>query len=378
MKKFWKNVYTIMLLILCIAAFVCVLAGAKDKIALSVCGGLASFLCAPFFHEMGHALAAKWNNFSVVYVKVCFFEWDGTGEKHRFSLTNPFCADETKAIPKTAGNMKKRAAAYTIGGLLFSVIYLLLLIVVTACTVAVGGAAKNVSYICLGALPYGLYLFFLNVVPFQYGGGKTDGLIFREIVDDMTCGVRFVAALNAQGLLYEGKSYAEIDREYLYALPIVAEDEPLFIANLFNLYYAEIEKGNLENAAHYLNRIATLSPYLTAQEERLALAELLYANSLAGDNEQAEKCFLALGGDSIDTTAQEATTRKGNQPLLAVVVAEKRAFAAYYRLLNDTAKGKKWIDEGLLLARKISIAGERKTEEILITRLQESDAKDAE
>lgn len=193
---------------------------------------------------------------------------------------------------------------------------------------------------------------FLNVALFCYGGGKTDGLIFTEIVKDKPCGVRFVAALNAQGRLNEGKSYAEIDREFLYSLPAIAEDEPLFIANLFQLYYAETERGNTEAAAGYLNRIASLSAYLTREEESLALCELLYTNSCVGDEEQAEKCFGAVNARNGE--------KKEKAPSANLSVAEKRALAAYYKMKGSETESLKYTEKGCRLRRKFVQRGKEK------------------
>lgn len=361
MKKFLKNAYAIVLSALCAAAFILLLVRAEDKIIYPLIGGVAGLLLAPFFHEAGHAFFAKINGFRVVYLKFFVFKYDHTGEKRRFSLCSPFAAEETRAMPESAGNMKKRAAAYSAGGLIFGLLWCVLLAVAAACTIGKDGAAENVSLVFLGALPYAAYLFFLNVALFCYGGGKTDGLIFTEIVKDKPCGVRFVATLNAQGRLNEGKSYAEIDREFLYSLPAIAEDEPLFIANLFQLYYAETERGNTEAAAGYLNRIASLSAYLTREEESLALCELLYTNSCVGDEEQAEKCFGAVNARNGE--------KKEKAPSANLSVAEKRALAAYYKMKGSETESLKYTEKGLSLTSEIRTAGERKTEELLLKRL---------
>lgn len=357
-EKYLKNAYAVLLAAACIAggagALYLAAAGAeRSAVLLCVCGVLASVFFAPFFHEAGHIVFAKANGFSVLYVKIFMFRMDNTGEKKRFSLCSPFASEQTQAAPayaeKRPGDMKKRAALYTSGGLAFGGAFLCIAAVFAAAFAGRGGAAGGVSYFCLGVLPYAAYLFFLNVAPFTYGGGKTDMRVLIDILKQTPFGVRFLAALNAQGQIAEGKAYSEIDAAYLKNLPAIAEDEPLFIMNLFYLYYAAAEKGEAESAAGYINRIAALAPYLTPQEEKSALCELLYMNAVSGDEEQAQKCFSALC-----TYGETATA------------AENRAAAAYYVMRGDTARADEYISRAVAAARKEKISGGRKSEELLL------------
>ncbi|MGN1061868.1 MAG: hypothetical protein ACI4RO_01955 [Candidatus Scatosoma sp.] len=360
-QKYLKNAYAVLLAAACIAggagAFYLAFASGNESAAiLCVCGMLASVFFAPFLHEAGHTVFAKANGFTVLYVKIFIFRSDNTGEKKRFSLCSPFAAEQTQAAPEYAekrpGEMKKRAALYTAGGLVFGGVYLCVAAVLSAAFAGKGGTADGVSYFCLGALPYAAYLFFLNVVPFTYGGGKTDMRVLIDILKQTPCGVRFIAALNAQGQIAEGKAYSEIDETYLRNLPAIAEDEPLFIMNLFYLYYAAAEKGEAEAAAAYINRIASLAPYLTPQEEKTALCELLYMNAVSGDEEQAQKCYSAFCSYGETGTA-----------------AENRAAAAYYVLRGDAARADEYIGRAVSAAEKEKFSGARKSEELLLRQI---------
>lgn len=360
-EKYLKNAYAVLLAAACIAggagALYLAAAGAeRGAVLLCVCGVLASVFFAPFLHEAGHIVFAKANGFSVLYVKIFIFRMDNTGEKQRFSLCSPFAAEQTQAAPERAekrpGEMKKRAALYTAGGLVFGGVYLCVQAALAAALSGKGGAAGGVSYFCLGTLPYAAYLFFLNVAPFTYGGGKTDMRVLTDIVKQTPCGVRFVAALNAQGQIAEGKAYSEIDETYLRHLPAIAEDEPLFIMNSFYLYYAAAEKGDVKSAAAYINRVASLAPYLTPQEEKSALCELLYMNAVSGDEEQAQKCFSAF------CSYGEAGT-----------AAENRAAAAYYVMRGDTARADEYISRAVSAAKKEKFSGAQKSEELLLRQI---------
>ena len=365
-KKFCRNAYAVLLAVFCaaggIGVLICASYGSVQSALIPcVCGLLASLILAPVFHEAGHVAFAKAAGFTVVYCKAFVFRYDAAKEKKRFSLCSPFLAEQTQAVPKCAekyaGEMKKRAALYTAGGLIFGGVFLLITAVFAAAFSVAGvnassGVAKGVSYFCVGALPYAAYLFFLNVVPLTYGGGKTDMRVLADILKQTPCGVRFVAALNAQGRIAEGKAYGEIDGAFLRDLPLIAEDEPLFIMNLFYLYYAAAEKGDWRAAADNINRIASLAPYLTAQEEKSALCELVYMNSVTGDAEQAEKCFGAFSAYGEEITA-----------------AENRAAAAYYKLRNDQSRADGYMRRAYAAARKEKLPGARKSEELMLLRI---------
>lgn len=370
LKIFNRNAYAVLLAVLCAAGGIGVLFYSTNAAFTSglfpcVSGLLASVILAPLFHEAGHVVFAKACGFYVAYCKVFAFEYNAVKDKKRFALCSPFSAEQTQAAPKyaekRAGEMKKRAALYTAGGLIFSGILLLITAVFAAVFTAVStnassGAAKGASCFFAGALPYAAYLFLLNVVPFTYGGGKTDMRVLLDILKQTPCGVRFVAALNAQGGIAEGKAYSEIDGEYLYNLPVIAEDEPLFIMNLFFQYFAAAEKGDLRAAAETINRIASLAPYLTPQEEKSALCELAYMNSVTGDTVQAEKCYTALSAYGEFVTA-----------------AETRAAAAYYFLRNDAALYGDYVRRAEDAAQKEKLSGVRKSEALLLLQISGGD-----
>ena len=360
MKRFWKNAYAIVLAILCAASFAGAAYFAYVNLGAAglwacIAGGALSLVFAPLFHELGHIVFAKINGFYVVLWKIFILRYDFTGEKRRVRLCSPFAAEQTQAAAKRAyADMKKRAAAYTAGGLIFGgAFFLIVAILALVFSLAGAGAAYAVSYAFFGALPYAAYLLLLNLPPFEYAGGKTDMRVLCDILKDKPCGVRFCAAMNAQGELAGGKPYSKIDRAYLENLPAIAEDEPLFAMNEFYLYFAAAETRDYESAAKHINRIAALSPYLTDEERRAALCELTYLNAILGDETQAEKCFAALCGDS--GTAEILQTSAGN-----------RAAAAYYVMRGDFSSAARRVEIAETAARKEKFSGAAESEKLLL------------
>ncbi len=240
--------------------------------------------------------------------------------------------------------MRRRALAYTAGGLVFSGIF---------CVVVLGISFFSGNFVAWGSLPYAAYLFFLNVMPVEYAGGKTDGAVFRGIrkgYDGEKC---MLAAMEIQGQLFEGKRFCEIEKSWYFDLPQLAEEEPLFaiLLDLRYRYYLDIE--DLESAADCLNRLAHSQAYLPDSELEKLAGELVYMHSLRGDLESAEACGKLCQGY-----------------LTGETVAAKRILAAYSFAANKT-------EEGALLKKQAETAleyeyilGEKKLEEALLERIK--------
>ena len=163
-----------------------------------------------------------------------------------------------------------------------------------------------------------------------------------------------LSVMEIQGQLFEGKSFAEIDKKYYFDLPQLCEDEPLYSAILDLRYRFYLEKGSFEKAADCLNRLALIEEYLPLQELEKVAGELVYMHSLNGDLACAEENYSAC---------QSFLKGEG--------VAPKRILAAYAQ-----ACGKADAVEILLGQAHDALAGERikgirKFEEILLLRIKE-------
>ena len=189
--------------------------------------------------------------------------------------------------------------------------------------------------------------------------------VLCDILKDKPYGVRLIAAMNAQGELASGKPYSAIDKNYLENLPVIAEDEPLFVLNEFYSYYAAAELRDYEAAAKHINRIALLSPYLTVEEQRAALCELTYLNALLSDETQADKCFAALsyGAENAEKSEKSVEARS--------TCAENRAAAAYYVMRGDLPAAEKALSAAVKCAEQERFKGAAASERLLSEPLKE-------
>lgn len=353
MKRGLATAYAVFNLILLIAGFLLVFlfalqAGVEETIE-GVCGLIAGVVLAPICHELGHVALARANGMDDVYVKTFCFKLVLKNGKKKFSFASPFSPDETQVVPKRGGDMQKRAQAYTLGGLIFGSIFLFALL-----TAAIVCAAFGVTrYALWGAAPYAAYLFLLNVAPLEYAGGKTDMLVYLGLKRGYDAEKNMLAAMEIQGRLYEGKSYAEIEEKLYFDLPQLREDEPLFAVMLDLRYRYYLEKGELEKAADQLNRLANSQSYLADAETEKIAAELVYMHSLLGDPDGAEE-----------------NGKLCREYLKSEDASAKRILAAY-----SSAFGRKDAAEELILQAEEALRNERivgvaKFERILLSRVR--------
>ncbi len=249
-----------------------------------VCGLLFGFILAPVLHELGHYVFAVANDMRCVYLKCFCFRFALTNGKKRFSFASPFGADETQVIPKSGGNMQKRARRYAVGGLVFSGFFLTVLLVAGVLTTVLADA----NYFVWGLVPYFAYLFFLNLPAFEYASGKTDGLVYKGIRRGYDAERVMVSAMEIQGQLYEGKRFSEIDESWYFDLPQLCEDEPVYAVILDLRYRYFLDKDETEKAGDSLNRLAWLQAYLPEKEIEKIAVELTYMHAVSGNLDDAE------------------------------------------------------------------------------------------
>lgn len=348
MKGILRNLYGTFLLLLFVAGEVCavVFAAREGNGALALClaGFVSSVILAPVLHEAGHVLLAKSQGMRPVFVKFFCFRFAEKEGKLRFSFASPFAPEETQVYPLRGGNMRRRTALYTAGGLIFGVIYLLI-------SLLPAFFAGRAAFFFWGSLPYAGYLFLLNALPASYAGGRTDAAVLLGIAKGRGPERTMISAMEIYGELAEGKSFSEMDEKWFYGSPQIAEDEPMYAIILDFRYRRALEKGEAEGAADCLNRLGGLAKdgYLSAAQAASAAAEFGYMHALQGDAESARAC--AEGAEGAPKTALF------------------RMYAAIARAEGDEREcaRQKEAAEGALA--KEPLEGFRKSERILLSRI---------
>ncbi len=355
MKRFWTTAYavfcTVALCVSFLAVFCFAWKGDTQDVVRCLCGFVYGFIAAPIAHELGHVAFGLAANMEYVYVKCFCLKFYVKNGKTRFGFASPFAADQTQMLPKSGGNMQKRAIRYTLGGEIFGgALFALLFVAAVLLT-----AFVSAPYKLWGMLPYVGYLFFLNLPPLEYASGKTDMCVYRGLKKGKAAEKNMLAAMEIQGRLYEGYTFSEVDEKYYFDLPQLPEDEPLFAVMEDLRYRYFLEKNDYDKAAERLNRLAQAQAYLSAEETQRLAAELAYMHSVGGDIERAETsaklCAGYLKGESASV---------------------KRVLAAYAKATGNAEGVAVLLRQAREAMKKERISGVRKAEEILCARIEEA------
>lgn len=287
MKRIFSKIYPMTLLVMFLAGQIVVLCCAWTNLNClieSVIGFAVGCILAPMLHELGHFSFGSANGMALKYIKFFCFRWVEENGKMRFSFESPFESEETQMVATYGGDMKKRAANYTVGGVVFGGVYTLVLLAFALLLNETAG-----MFVFVGALPYAAYLFLLNVAPFEYVSGKTDILVLNGILKDADAEKTMLAAMEIQGQVYQGKTFSEVDETLYFDLPQLCEDEPLYAIMLDLRYRYYLDKGDLDGAVDALNRLAVSSEYLTNNQAQQVAAQFVYVNSILGNQTDADK-----------------------------------------------------------------------------------------
>ncbi|MDE6691709.1 MAG: hypothetical protein K2K04_07040 [Clostridia bacterium] len=180
-----------------------------------------------------------------------------------------FKSSSVEMFPKGVKAMRLRFILTAAAGLFFDLLIIALgIIALTVPTVP--------AFFALG-LPYAFYSFVINVVPLEYGAGKTDGLAVLEAIrNDDSTKVMF-AILKVQGMVNGGKLLREVPESMLLDVPQIQEDDINFImlTQLRCEYYEAI--GNDSEAYKYFLRYKDIVRYLpddtTGRQNKRAVIE---------------------------------------------------------------------------------------------------------
>ena len=348
MKRRFATMYAVLCTLLLVAGFVTVFLfawqGGVPNIVQCLVGLFLGFIFAPIIHELGHVVFASAVKMECVYTKAFCFRFYLKDGKKRFGFASPFAPDQTQVLPKMGGEMPKRALVYTIGGLLFSLVFILADLITVILLP---------NYVLWGILPYTGYLFLMNVLPLEYPNGKTDIGVYVGIKQGGGPEKNMLSAMEIQGQLAEGKSFSEIDETLYTGVPQLCEDEPMFAIMLDLRYRYYLDKQDIDNAAACLNRLVSILDYLPLAEGEKIAAELVYMNALRGEMPQAEEnakaCQFFLKGNT---------------------ATAKRVLAAWSVAGGHLEHAKALKEQGEACLQFERVAGVRKFEKTLLGRIE--------
>ncbi len=188
---------------------------------------------ASLFHELGHILFGALAKIKVKIVRL-----------------KPFSSSCVEITPKTDKNLKRRMICTSLGGLFVNFVFIALGIVALV-------VPEVPVYLSL-VLPASFYLFALNAAPLNFISGKTDGLVICELLSNSDNAKVMLAVLTVQARVLSGTPIEQTDKELLFGVPQIQEDDPAFIS-LTELRYEYFKAlGEEEQAEKYRARFEEL------------------------------------------------------------------------------------------------------------------------
>lgn len=165
-----------------------------------------------------------------------------------------FKSSSVELCPKGVKGLKGRFIATVLAGLVFD----LLLIAVGVIAFAVPSVPAIIGF----ASPYALYSFIINVAPFEYGEGKTDGLVALEMIKNEPTAQVLMNILKIQGYMRSGVLMSDLDEGLLLDVPQLPEDDINFIILTQLRYEYYLAKEDDSEAYKYFVRYQQLIQYL--------------------------------------------------------------------------------------------------------------------
>ena len=177
-----------------------------------------------------------------------------SGMRVKLGRPRVFAPSSCTVMPRRSGKMRRRFIVTALGGLAVN----LLTAAVGMGLLFAGGAALYFSFLA----PASFYLFMINVLPAEYAGGGTDMLLAMRAAKNTAEWQVLARVLDIQGMVAEGRALADIDEDYFFSVPQIAEDESAFImlVSLRADYYNA--KGDGANAAKWEERREELRAYI--------------------------------------------------------------------------------------------------------------------
>lgn len=232
---------------------------------------LLSLVLIPFLHEFGHYVLGKRMGLTFYSLSVAGFTLQSEGGKRTLSFTPARVAGECKMFPVDKTDVERKLLWFTVGGTLFNGVYILL-----AATVVLLFPAHWVIAGIGMTLPYAIYLFLFNLLPFEtFDGTLIYGLLRKDPSAQTTANI-----FAFQGLLFRGLTPAEAGKDLLFDLPQLPEDDPVFALLQYLRYLFFLDMGATNEAIRAICRLEAESVYVPYSLERRVCVELAYTYSV--------------------------------------------------------------------------------------------------
>lgn len=263
-------------------------------------------------HEIGHLVfglvaGLRFYSFSVRILQI--------GRGWRVCLrNNPDFAGKTVMLPKNDKGMRSKLTVFALGGAVFNLVYgcvfLLLYFFVP----------QSLALLLFELLaPVSVFEGLIALYPAELSSGHTDGKIISGLIKNTPYARVMQAVLAAQGQLLKG-SYSDISRDLLFDLPVVREDEPLFLSLTQLRWQYCYFHDELDEAYVQIGRMCTLCEYTNDAE---AFCDVAWGMAVLGGNRGGAEMFLDECGIDPSPLVRIALYHEGKDDALLEIEREQ-------------------------------------------------------
>ncbi len=304
-------------------------------------GALVGGFLNSLFHELGHLIGGKLNDFAFSEMNVWFLRWKKIKNKIRLNLV--MVGEEagyTDMVPKHGDNLSARLKKMTLSGIVASGV----LVIVGLIPLFIVALPVWVFSVWAMLLPISVYFFFTAVLPSSSGGVRNDGAVLFGLkkMDDVAKVT--LNLLKIQAELYNGKTPSEIDESLYFNLPQLAEDDVNF-AMLLNARYAYyLDKKDYENASKTTKRLLSVIDYMPKAYAPGVKADALY-NACTFDYDENIADDLTYELEKYLNNVNTATNLRIKLAYLLYVRKEKDGAEIFFK--KGIKETKKYLIKGL-------------------------------
>lgn len=301
MSRKWNIINNVVSLVATMCLVVLAATVRKDSYSGDMAGYIALYLAGAVVwgfvntvvHEAGHIISGKANGFAFYSVTVWFFHLKKENGKLSFGFNMIGGeAGYTEMIPTKKENVGKSYKKMTLGGINASLIASVLSIFpIIFCKYI----SVNLYAFLAMSFPVSVYFFLNSVLPMESEGVKNDGAVALSFHRKEDTALVQESVLKAQAELYVGVLPKDLDKELLFDLPQLPEDDLNFIALLDLRYAYYLDGGNFEEAVKVNERLCDIAQYIPKPYKFPILAESLYVScAIKKDEEKAEETLYEL------------------------------------------------------------------------------------
>ncbi len=287
----------------------------RDSLAIAGCAvGFVLLLPVAIIvlHELGHLIfglvaGLRFYSFSVRILQI--------GRGWRVCLkNNPDFAGKTVMLPKNEKRVRVKLTAFALGGAVFNLVY---------------GCAFLLFYFFIPQSPV-LLLFellapvsifegLIALYPAELSAGHTDGKIVIGLMKNTPYARVMQAVLAAQGQLLKG-SYSNISRDLLFDLPVIREDEPLFLSLTQLRWQYCYFHDEIDEAYSQIQRMRVLCDYTNGEE---AFFDIAWGMAVLGRDREGAEAFITEYGIEPSPLVRVALYHEGKEDALREIECEQ-------------------------------------------------------